>query len=399
MSRRAAQGYLWRIPLALAVVGGVMLLRSSVGAQDLEQLHRQRLQREQMVQEKSQIQEKLAYFKTAQQELELEVRNLRGMVNASKTRRQGLEDRVRSITADKTRQEDLLSKRQGQMRVRKARINDRLRRMYRLEKQSRTATLFQTVRFLAFARDAHLLSLLQSQDRQALDEYQALAEDVARKSRALAETLTQLTALREELEQEERSLADREKFLQVSIQDQSRNQTLYQKYLVDLERMIEGMDREIAQLETHSPANSVTPAITPGTIQGALPLPAKGTLVAGFGEQDPRYDLKKFQRGIVLRVAEKAPVSAVTGGTVVHAGPFRGYQNLVVLDHGGGLFTVYGHMEDLKVERGQILAAGAVLGHAALPAPEGGYDLYFEIRYQGTPEDPAKWLRPNSLQR
>ncbi|MDH4246428.1 MAG: peptidoglycan DD-metalloendopeptidase family protein [Deltaproteobacteria bacterium] len=399
MSRRAAQGYLWRIPLALAVVGGVMLLRSSVGAQDLEQLHRQRLQREQMVQEKSQIQEKLAYFKTAQQELELEVRNLRGMVNASKTRRQGLEDRVRSITADKTRQEDLLSKRQGQMRVRKARINDRLRRMYRLEKQSRTATLFQTVRFLAFARDAHLLSLLQSQDRQALDEYQALAEDVARKSRALAETLTQLTALREELEQEERSLADREKFLQVSIQDQSRNQTLYQKYLVDLERMIEGMDREIAQLETRAPTNSVAPAIAPGAIQGALPLPAKGTLVAGFGEQDPRYDLKKFQRGIVLRVAEKAPVSAVTGGTVVHAGPFRGYQNLVVLDHGGGLFTVYGHMEDLKVERGQILAAGAVLGHAALPAPEGGYDLYFEIRYQGTPEDPAKWLRPNSLQR
>jgi len=59
-----------------------------------------------------------------------------------------------------------------------------------------------------------------------------------------------------------------------------------------------------------------------------------GEVLAGFGAQDPRYDLKKTQRGIIVRVAPKAVVAAVAAGRAVHAGPFRGYQSLVVLDHG-----------------------------------------------------------------
>jgi len=96
-------------------------------------------------------------------------------------------------------------------------------------------------------------------------------------------------------------------------------------------------------------------------------------------------------------VPEAAAVHAVAPGRVVHAGPFRGYQELVVLDHGKGLFTVYGHLEELRVERGSFIAAGSPLGAATFQPVNNVYDLYFEIRLKGKPVDPLQWLKPGSL--
>ncbi len=81
----------------------------------------------------------------------------------------------------------------------------------------------------------------------------------------------------------------------------------------------------------------------------------------------------------------------------MHAGPFRGYQELVVLEHAQGLFTVYGHLERLKIQKGSWVEQGSPLGQPAYQPAVGGYNVYFEVRLQGTPEDPLLWLEPNSL--
>ncbi len=81
----------------------------------------------------------------------------------------------------------------------------------------------------------------------------------------------------------------------------------------------------------------------------------------------------------------------------MHAGPLRGYQALVVLDHGKGLFTVYGHLEQLAVKRGQRVAQGARLGRATYQPVDQAYNVYFEIRLRGRPDDPLRWLAPGAL--
>ena len=145
------------------------------------------------------------------------------------------------------------------------------------------------------------------------------------------------------------------------------------------------------------PAPAVPDPVDPKTLEGTLPAPVSGRVVAEFGRQDPRYALKKFQRGIVIRVAEDASVHAVAAGMVVHAGPFRGYQELVVLDHGQGFFSVYGHLERLAFERGESVQAGDALGRPAYQPVGEGYDVYFEVRLHGKPQDPELWLKPGSL--
>ena len=93
---------------------------------------------------------------------------------------------------------------------------------------------------------------------------------------------------------------------------------------------------------------------------------------------------------IEIEAPENAPVSAVHEGTVVFADRFRGYGLMVVLDHGGKHHSLYAHLNELRVQAGQTVGAGQVLGTTGSSLQ--GPGLYFEVRFQGRPEDPLEWL-------
>jgi septal ring factor EnvC (AmiA/AmiB activator) len=84
-------------------------------------------------------------------------------------------------------------------------------------------------------------------------------------------------------------------------------------------------------------------------------------------------------------------VRAVHDGAVAHAAPFEGFGTLVILDHGGGGFSLYGHLADAAVAAGAPVERGAVVGRAGRN-PEGVNALYFELRIDGQPVDPLQWL-------
>jgi septal ring factor EnvC (AmiA/AmiB activator) len=86
-------------------------------------------------------------------------------------------------------------------------------------------------------------------------------------------------------------------------------------------------------------------------------------------------------------------VRAVHGGTIASAGPFSGFGNLVILDHGGNNFTLYGDLSSLAVTRGDVVEAGAELGRTG-QGPGTATGLYFEVRIDGRPVDPLQWLKP-----
>jgi murein hydrolase activator len=125
--------------------------------------------------------------------------------------------------------------------------------------------------------------------------------------------------------------------------------------------------------------------------KGSLPWPVAGRIRVPFGRRKhPRFDTYTMENGIEIDAAEGAPVSAVHEGTVAFADRFRGYGLMVVLDHGGKHHTLYAHLNDLRVQAGQKVAAGDVLG--AVGNGLEGPGLYFAVRFQGRPEDPSEWL-------
>jgi septal ring factor EnvC (AmiA/AmiB activator) len=113
----------------------------------------------------------------------------------------------------------------------------------------------------------------------------------------------------------------------------------------------------------------------------------------GFGRVvDADFGTQTFSAGVVFEVPLGTPVLAVAPGVVRFAGWFRGYGQLVILDHGDRYFTVSGHLGELEVEVGDDVASGDAIGTVGETGSLSGAKLYFEIRQGSEPLDPGEWL-------
>jgi len=129
-------------------------------------------------------------------------------------------------------------------------------------------------------------------------------------------------------------------------------------------------------------------------LKGRLPHPAPGPVTQGFGRVlNPRFNTVTVQNGVDIEAPPGAPVRAIAAGRVVHAGWFKGYGNLIIVDHGEGYHSLVAHLGSMQTAMGEEVAAGAVLGTVGDSGSLRGAYLYFEIREHGRPVDPRPWLR------
>ena len=125
--------------------------------------------------------------------------------------------------------------------------------------------------------------------------------------------------------------------------------------------------------------------------KGKLPLPVKGTISARYGAPRNTGELK--WRGIFLSAPEGRNVVSVFRGRVAYADWLRGFGLLMVVEHGDGYMTLYGHNQSLYKEAGDWVEAGqtiASIGNTGGPSETG---LYFEIRHDGEPRNPLDWCK------
>lgn len=130
----------------------------------------------------------------------------------------------------------------------------------------------------------------------------------------------------------------------------------------------------------------------------SLPWPVEGKVLSKFGKEY-RADLNTwiFREGIKIAAVRGQSVRAAESGSVIYAGPFRSYGNVVILDHGKGFFSIYGFLLEIQVSVGDKLPRQGVLGTAGpdtqTSSGTGRYAVYFEIRQGTEAVDPLKWLK------
>ncbi len=121
--------------------------------------------------------------------------------------------------------------------------------------------------------------------------------------------------------------------------------------------------------------------------------PVRGTISSPFGPRiHPIYSIPSFHTGIDIAVAEGTPVRAAAGGIVTFSGWQEGFGLLVVIDHGNGYETYYGHLSKLLVSSGQSVSAGETIALSGNTGLSTGPHLHFEVRYLGSPVDPRPLL-------
>lgn len=126
------------------------------------------------------------------------------------------------------------------------------------------------------------------------------------------------------------------------------------------------------------------------TLKGKLKLPTRGELKGLFGSQ--REDGGVTWRGLFIRADAGQTVKAVADGRVVYADWLRGFGNLLILDHGGGYMSLYGNNESLLKQVGEKTQSGETVASVGSSGGALESGVYFELRHEGRPFDPMKWL-------
>jgi len=132
------------------------------------------------------------------------------------------------------------------------------------------------------------------------------------------------------------------------------------------------------------------PLITP-TVPSIWPV--RGQITAGFGQrEDPFSGEDAIHKGIDISVPFGTRVEAAADGIVLEAGPESGYGNEILIDHGYGLTTKYGHLSRIFVVVGQVLKRGQVIGAVGMTGKTTGPHLHYEVHVKDTPVNPTKYL-------
>jgi septal ring factor EnvC (AmiA/AmiB activator) len=261
----------------------------------------------------------------------------------------------------------------------------RARSLYKLGELSYLRLFLSVDRPADFFRGYRFVTALARRDNERLAAFRHDLEAM-RTTRAELERRTQeALAQRTDLERARRNLeADRKRkgTLLTQIVEKKETHAAYVKELQAAEGQLGELIAGMAEGEVSVPLTA---------FKGALPWPVVGRVRTGFGlRKHPHFDTYTVQNGIDIDAPAEAPVAAVHDGTVVFADRFEGYGLMVVLDHGGKHHTLYAHLADVSVRRGQKVAAGETVGTVGTEVD--GPGLYFEVRFQGHPEDPLEWL-------
>lgn len=162
--------------------------------------------------------------------------------------------------------------------------------------------------------------------------------------------------------------------------------------ITSLKEARENLDITIRKLSKQT--KSAVHPLAFSKFKGLLDLPVNGTIATRFGyKYNSRLDVKVFRSGIDIRADRGEPVKAVSAGNVIYSSWFKGYGNMIIIDHGEKFYSVYAHAEELfkktgdRVERNEVIATVGDTGSLSGPT------LHFEIRNHGKPVDPVPWLK------
>lgn len=227
-------------------------------------------------------------------------------------------------------------------------------------------------------------------DRDRVQQHARTLDALARERKALETKAVDITKLQEQAAAA-RAAVERAVAARTALIDSiDARRDLNAQLSGELEAAAQKLQGTVAQLDLGRPGVLALP-LRP--FRGALAWPAQGIVVGHFGRQrSSRFGTAISFNGIEISLAEGQPVRAVHEGTVAFADQFVGYGNLVILDHGDGAYSLYGHLSSLSVTRGDRVDAQEDVGTSGRN-PGGNPSLYFELRVDGRPVDPLQWLK------
>lgn len=295
--------------------------------------------------------------------------------------------------------EEKMKRTEGRLEEKQEILEKRLVAIYKKGRLHPWEMLLSSRNFTDGFRRMKYLALIAKQDRKVCDEIQSLRNRLGREKDDFSAKLEELRKVKEETEAEEKNQAKEKrtkKKLLSTVRDKREEQEKIAKELREAEKKLQKLIEELERKRREELARAGGPVGIHyfQNNKGGLIWPTEGEVISTFGRQfHPRYATSTRNNGIDIRAPMDAPVVAIADGSVAYADRFLGYGEIVLIDHGGGFYTLYAHLSQSVVAAGDDVRKGDLIARVGETGSLEGPVLHFELRMDGRPVDPLPWLR------
>ena len=286
---------------------------------------------------------------------------------------------------------------QRQHREAVARLSKRLVEIYTSERTSSLSVVLESGNFSDMLDQLEFLSTIGRQDHKIALEVESAKlqmqetrnstrrtrRQVAETTRAVAARTAEQRAVRDRLAWSQRELATARRDKRSTLASVREDKEEAIGHMRDLQAQSAALGAKIRSAQS----SSIVPAPTGAASAAGFVWPVHGVLTSGFG-----WRWGRMHEGVDIAVANGTPVVAAKAGVVIVAGWMGGYGNLVVVDHGGGVATAYGHNTSVTVGIGQQVEQGQLIAYSGSTGHSTGPHVHFEVRINGSAVDPMGYL-------
>ena len=306
---------------------------------------------------------------------------LQAQANGLQAKSDVLQDKINKNQAE-------LEKKQQEVDQRMVIYRKRLRDIYINGQINYLDVLLGAKDFSDFSSRMYLLQKIISSDLAMLDQLRRDAEEINTRKQQLAAEMKEIKTTQAELEAKKAKVNklrdERAQVLYKAQEEEANSQAEYDRLLAISENIA-------AMLRNMESSGGGAQAGRGGT--GRFMWPCSGPITSYYGwRTHPIFGTTKYHSGMDIAVDTGTPIQAADSGTVVYSGWLGGYGNCVMIDHGGGLVTLYGHNSALNVSEGQYVNKGTVIAYAGSTGYSTGPHCHFEVRLHGELTEPLNYL-------
>ncbi|XGV97351.1 MAG: murein hydrolase activator EnvC [Leptolyngbya sp. BL-A-14] len=364
--------------VAIASLGQPSIAQNS-SVQDLQR------QQQQIDKKRSQISQEHDRLKNLEKAAQGNLQGLRQGIKATSSQIQASETQLQTATAQLRSLEVSLVKAEQVYRQKQFSTVARLRFLQRQQLDRGWAVLLQSQNLNEFLDRRHQLKQLYKADQHLLSSFKQETDRIDDQRNQVEQQKNQIALLKQQL------LAQKSEFeAQASSQ-----QTMIERLRSD-RRALEVAESQLLQ-DSHNITLLIQQRVGSGEIAfrgtGQMIAPCLGEITSGFGwRMHPILGYQRFHSGLDFGADYGTTINAADSGTVIFAGWYGGYGNAVIIDHGGGITTLYGHTSEIYVSEGQTVQRGQAIAAVGSTGLSTGPHLHFEVRQNGDPVNPATYL-------
>lgn len=277
----------------------------------------------------------------------------------------------------------------------KRRLAKRLRDLYKRGPDYRLQALMGSSDIQQMLRRYKFFTAMAQRDAQLVSEVAVRKDNLQIEQAALTEALADIAAVRAQRSEEKARLETSKRSRMAMLSRIRTEKSKHAQAIKELEKSEENLRDLIGRLEQRrlSGQTGRTPPGDFARLKGKLIRPVEGRIARKFGkDRHPEFGTVTFNNGVDIQASAGTPIRAVAAGNVEFVDWISGYGNCIILNHGGGYYTLYAHASDIFVRGGQYVEAREVIAEVGDSGSLNGYECHFEIRKSKQALNPMEWF-------